>query len=116
VRPTAAEDSKGLLASSSVLTGSIPGFDLAVSPTHLQSAPAGCHLVSIPHTGFALTFKESRSRFGDEFVDDPLRDADGVRVRQPEDEVLEAGVDGTADRVSSDVGLVIRRPVGTSTE
>ena len=50
---------------------------------------------------------ESRSRCRDEFVDDPLGDADRVGVRQPEDEVFEAGVDGVADRVAGDVGLVV---------
>ncbi|MDQ1426133.1 MAG: hypothetical protein QOD72_3631 [Acidimicrobiaceae bacterium] len=51
--------------------------------------------------------KESRSGCGNEFVDNPLGDADRVGARQPEHEVTEAGVEGLADRVAGGRGLVV---------
>ena len=63
--------------------------------------------VGDPAQGRMLASEESRSRCGDEFVDDPLGDADGVGVGQREDEVLEAGVDGAADGIAGDVGIVV---------
>src|ERR1700682_1522652 len=66
-------------------------------------------------TGYVATAKSEAGQpfltegsSGDEFVDDPLGDADRVGVRKPEDDVRESGLDGVADRIAGDVGLVVR--------
>src|SRR5258705_137531 len=58
-------------------------------------------------TGYVATAKSragqsffTDSGCGDEFVDDPLGDADRVRVRKAEDDVLEPGLDGVADCIA----------------
>lgn len=65
-------------------------------------------------TGYLATAKSQAGRpfltdggSGDEFVDDLLGHADRVGVRKPEDDVRESCLDGVADNIAGDVGLVV---------